>query len=103
MYGKCVQEQGSEKVFGPKKDMVTGEWNDYKMKSFTICTPHEILFRRSRMRSAGHVTCMGERRGTYRILVGRPDGNFVLIYAFCFNLYCGGFILFCKCVYEWIL
>jgi hypothetical protein len=28
-----------------------------------------------RMRWAGHVACMGERRGVYRVLVGRPEGN----------------------------
>ena len=27
------------------------------------------------MRWAGHVACMVERRGVYRILVGRPEGN----------------------------
>jgi hypothetical protein len=33
------------RIFGPKKDKVTEEWKDYKMGSFTICTPHHILFR----------------------------------------------------------
>jgi hypothetical protein len=28
-----------------------------------------------RMRCAGHVACMGEKRGAYRILVGRPEGR----------------------------
>ena len=28
-----------------------------------------------RMRLAGHVASMGECRGAYRILVGKPDGN----------------------------
>jgi hypothetical protein len=27
-----------------------------------------------RMRWAGHVACMGEGRGVYRVLVGRPEG-----------------------------
>jgi len=27
------------------------------------------------MRWAGHVVCMGERRGIYRVLVGKPDGK----------------------------
>ena len=26
----------------------------------------------------GHVACMGERRGVYRILVGIPEGNITL-------------------------
>jgi len=27
------------------------------------------------MRWAGHVACMGERRGAYKILVGGPEGR----------------------------
>jgi hypothetical protein len=27
------------------------------------------------MRWAGHVACMGEGRGVYRVLVGRPEGK----------------------------
>ena len=29
----------------------------------------------SRMRWAGHVACMGEERGVYRVLVGKPEGK----------------------------
>jgi hypothetical protein len=28
-----------------------------------------------RMRWAGHVACMGDGRGAYRVLVGRSDGK----------------------------
>ena len=28
-----------------------------------------------RMRWAGHVACMGEGRGVYRVLVGKPEGR----------------------------
>jgi len=35
-----------------------------------------ILFRRSRrMRLVGHVARMTDRRGSYRVLVERPEGN----------------------------
>jgi len=27
------------------------------------------------MRWAGHVACMGESRGVYRVLMGKPEGN----------------------------
>jgi hypothetical protein len=30
------------------------------------------------MRWAGHVECMGEERGVYRVLVGRPKGKIPL-------------------------
>jgi len=28
-----------------------------------------------RIRWTGHVACMGERRGAYRVLLGKPDGR----------------------------
>jgi len=28
-----------------------------------------------RMRWAGHVACMGEEKGVYRVLVGKPEGK----------------------------
>jgi hypothetical protein len=28
-----------------------------------------------RMKWAGHVACMGQRRGAYRVLVGKPEGK----------------------------
>ena len=30
---------------------------------------------KNEMRWAGHVTCMGEERGVYRVLVGKPEGK----------------------------
>jgi hypothetical protein len=34
---------------------------------------------KSRIRRwAGHVACMGERRGVYRVLVGKPEGKISL-------------------------
>ena len=41
-----------------------------------ICIPHQLLFvwqKSRRMRWAGHVARIGEKRGVYRILVGRPE------------------------------
>ena len=34
-----------------------------------ICTPHPVLF------GGGHVARRGERRGIYRVLVGKPEGK----------------------------
>ena len=43
-----------------------------------ICCPHQLFFRvikLRRMRRAGHVARMGERRGVYRVLVGKAEGK----------------------------
>ena len=46
------------------------------MRNLLICTAHQVLFgEQIRLRWAGHVACMGDRRRTYRIMVGRPDGK----------------------------
>ena len=37
-----------------------------------ICTPYQIFLGRSK---AGHVAQIGERRGAYRVLVGKPEGK----------------------------
>jgi hypothetical protein len=32
------------RIFGPKRDGVTGEWEkNYIIRSLTICTPHPLL------------------------------------------------------------
>jgi len=33
------------------------------------------MIKSRRMRWTGYVTCMGERRGVYRVLVGKPVGK----------------------------
>jgi len=33
------------------------------------------VIKTTRMGWAGHVACMGERRGVYRVLVGKPEGT----------------------------
>ena len=38
-------------------------------------SPNIVRLMKSRMRWAGHLTRMGERRGVYRVLVGKPGGK----------------------------
>ena len=45
-----VLENRVLKIFGPKMDEVTrerGSGEDYETRSFMLCVPHQILFRRS--------------------------------------------------------
>jgi hypothetical protein len=54
------------RMFGPKRDEVTGEWRKLFNEELNdlYCTPNIFLVMKSRrMRWAEHVACMGERRG----------------------------------------
>jgi len=62
------------RIFGSKRDEVTGEWKKYIMRSLMICTIVRVIISR-RMRWVGHLARMGERRGVYRVLVRTPEGN----------------------------
>jgi hypothetical protein len=66
------------RIFGPKRDEVTGEWRRLHNKELhaLYSSPSIILVTKSRrLRWAGHVACMGEKRGAYRALVGKPEGR----------------------------
>ena len=52
------------RIFGPKRDEVTGEWRKLHKEELyeRYCSPHFIRALKSRkMRWAGHVVRMGER------------------------------------------
>jgi hypothetical protein len=65
------------KIFGPKKDEVTGKYRDYIMKFYDLYSSPNIIWARKsgRMMCSGHVARMEERRGTYRFLVGKSEGK----------------------------
>jgi hypothetical protein len=51
------------RIFGPKRDVVTGEWMKYTVRSFIFFTHPQNIIRQIKsknMRWVGHVAHMGE-------------------------------------------
>jgi hypothetical protein len=65
--------RGLRRIFGPKRDEVTGGWRKLHNEELhnLYSSPSIIRMTKSRrMRWAGNVARMVEKRNTYRILVG---------------------------------
>ena len=66
------------RIFGSKRHEVTREWRKLHIEELhdLYSSPNIIrMFKSRRMRLAGHVASMGERRGAYRVLVGKIEGK----------------------------
>ena len=66
------------KIFAPKRDEVTGECKRLlKEELHDLCSSPNVIqaMKLRRMRWAGHETDVGKRRGAYRVLEGRPEGE----------------------------
>ena len=65
------------RIFGPRRDEVTGEWRRLLNVELNDLYSSNIVrvIKSRRMRWAGHVVHMGEERGAYRVLVGKPEGK----------------------------
>jgi hypothetical protein len=66
------------RIFGPKRDEVTGEWtklhNEELNDLYSSPTIVRVIKSR-RMRWAGYVARMEEGRGVYSVLVAKPKGK----------------------------
>jgi hypothetical protein len=75
---RVFEKRVLRRIFGPKRDEVTGEWRRLHNEELNdlYSSPNIIpVINSGTMRWAGHIAHMGERRGAYRILVGRPEGR----------------------------
>ena len=66
------------RVFGSRRDEVTGEWRRLHNEELNdlYSSPNIVrVIKTRRMRWAGHVVRMGEERGVYRVLVGKLEGK----------------------------
>ena len=66
------------RIFGPRRDEVTGEWMRLHNVELNDLYPSPNIVRvikSRRMRWAGHVERMGEERGVCTFLVGKPEGK----------------------------
>jgi hypothetical protein len=66
------------RIFGPKRDDVTGEWRKLHSEELHILYSSTDIIRQvksRRMRWVGHVARMGEERKVYKVLVGEPEGK----------------------------
>jgi hypothetical protein len=56
------------RIFGPKRDEVTGEWRKLHNKELhdLYSSPNIIIIKSRRMRWVGHVARMGKKRNMYR-------------------------------------
>jgi hypothetical protein len=66
------------RIFGPKRNEVTGEWSKLHNEELydLYSSPNVVrVIKSRRMRYAGHVVRLGEERGVYKVLVGKPEGK----------------------------
>jgi hypothetical protein len=70
------------RIFEPKRDEVTREWRKLHNEEINnLYFPPNIIqvIKSRRMALPSHVARMGERRGVYRVLVGKPEGKRPLV------------------------
>jgi len=66
------------RIFGPRKDEVMRECRRLHNEELNdlYCSPNIVrVIKLRRMRWSGHVAHMGEERGIYRVLLGKPEGR----------------------------
>jgi hypothetical protein len=66
------------RIFGRKRGEKTEEWRKLHNGELSdlYCSPNSVrVIKSKRIRRTGHVAKMGEGKGVYRVLVGKPEGK----------------------------
>jgi len=75
---RVFEKRVLRRIFGPKRNEVTGEWRKLRNEELNdfYCSPNIVrVIKSRRMRWAGHVARIWEKRGVYRVWVGKPGGK----------------------------
>jgi len=73
-----IENMVLRRIFGPGRDEVTGEWRRLHNEELNdlYCSPNIVrVVKWRRRRWTGNVARMGEERGVYRVLMGKPEGK----------------------------
>ena len=71
------QNRARREIFEPEWQEVAGDWRKLCIEELNdlYCSPNAVKVTvSSRMRWAGHVARVGEKRNAYRLLVGKTEG-----------------------------
>jgi hypothetical protein len=78
---RAFENRFLRRIFGLKRDEVTGEWKKLHNEELHILYTSPDIIRQiksRRMRWSGHVARMGEERNVYRALMGKLEGKIPL-------------------------
>jgi hypothetical protein len=74
---RAFENRVLRRIFGPKRDEVTGEWrklHNEELNDLYSSLNIVPVIKSRKMSWTGHEARMRERRGVYRVLVGKPEG-----------------------------
>ena len=74
----CYRIGFLRRILGHKREEVREEWiklHNEKLNDLYFSPNIVRVIKSRRMRWVGHVARMGEGRGVYRVLVGKPEGK----------------------------